>query len=228
VGTTLGVALQRQPGAGHSIFLFGRVVRHQEGHRRGVGVAWDKAVTLGPPDHLAAFLEKLLGISDAIVGQETGRRGETRAVYEFAHAATLAPTPLDPVAVPPVSAVDPTRKSGRLTTLIEKRSVRVDANLPGTLTCQGATVKVVVTAIGLAGLTVKTPLVPRDRAIPLELRVEVRSGQRMLGMDFKCRLAHASKDTVELDVQSLREDVPGLLKEVVKRLQFRSLAGMGQ
>ena len=68
----------------HPIFVFGRAIYHREGTGPGIGIYWEKAVTGGSADELAAFLLETFQIVSAKV-QHEDRIGPTppHSVYRF-------------------------------------------------------------------------------------------------------------------------------------------------
>lgn len=68
----------------HTTFLFGKVVRKQEFPDEGVGLMWEKAVTVGPPEMLVTFLKRLFSIERPTIIEETaGPKAKNKSIFKF-------------------------------------------------------------------------------------------------------------------------------------------------
>ncbi|NOZ02505.1 MAG: PilZ domain-containing protein [Deltaproteobacteria bacterium] len=75
----------RSSAAGQTTFLFGNVVRKQTLPIEGVGLKWEKAVTIGDRDQLARFLKDMFNIADPIISEEAGdAHRPPKRVFRFA------------------------------------------------------------------------------------------------------------------------------------------------
>ena len=85
VGTRIAVVFSSQPGLEHPTYLLGVVVRRVPGAVPGVGVTWEKAVSMGTPLQLARFVLGLLGVRPLNIRRELVQpSGAQRAVFDFA------------------------------------------------------------------------------------------------------------------------------------------------
>jgi PilZ domain len=83
-GAIVGVAMAKKAGFEPPLFLTGRVVRHQEGRRGGVGLQWIRAATTGNVPHLLHSLEVLFNLpSSNFTERVHGSDGRMKATYEF-------------------------------------------------------------------------------------------------------------------------------------------------
>jgi hypothetical protein len=83
-GALVGLVFLRHPQVLQTTFLFGRVVRIQPEPIEGIALAWEKAVTVAPPEDLARFLETVFDIQSPTIRQEpSGPRGTARSVFSF-------------------------------------------------------------------------------------------------------------------------------------------------
>jgi len=94
-GALVGVVFLRHPQVLQTTFLFGRVVRIQPEPVEGIALAWEKAVTIAPPEDLARFLDSVFGIQSPTIRREaSGPRGTERSVFSFG---SIAAHPVAPV-----------------------------------------------------------------------------------------------------------------------------------
>ena len=83
-GTVVAVVFKRQPEVEHSVYLMGAVAREQRGPQTGLGIRWQSAVSTGPPEELARFLNGLLGFEPAGVQVvDGGPDTEQRSLFRF-------------------------------------------------------------------------------------------------------------------------------------------------
>ena len=120
IGALVGLTFRMREGSGIATFLFGRIVRRVKGSKGGVGLSWEKAVTVGPREEMAGFLKKVFRIEDADIQEEPSGKRQVRSIFHFppqgasklipirtGPPAAPAPEPLSPVEIPPLEPVEP-------------------------------------------------------------------------------------------------------------------------
>jgi len=232
-------------------FLFGRVVRLQDEPVRGVGIRWEKAVTIGDLRILEGFLAATLGIPVPDIRERAMPRVSGRKwVYSFPLPEGAAPPerkegdeaaappflggpPID--LPPPATAAPPAggtgagsaEAPGSLTSLIEMRASQATAAIDATMTWRDSTQTVRITRIGLFGMFVQSPFMPVARDADLVVRFVATSGGIPQIIECSCRITGIAADVpgLELEIGGVNErGATGAFKAFLKRLEFRSLA----
>ncbi|NOZ00408.1 MAG: PilZ domain-containing protein, partial [Deltaproteobacteria bacterium] len=119
VGALVGLTFRTKDGSGAATFLFGRIVRRVSGRSGGVGLKWEKAVTVGPRTELAGFLLKIFKIEHPEIREEPVGKGQTRSVFHFPPqgASKLIPLMTGPATTPSADTQTP-EKSGQREPLV--------------------------------------------------------------------------------------------------------------
>jgi hypothetical protein len=225
------------PVAGDTVrtcFLFGRVVRRQQTPLPGVGLKWESACTLSPPEVLADFLHRLLGIVARDIPQEpTGRGTQTKSVYRFGgNMAAVAPGTRHPEPVPgPAEGAG--KAHGAITQGLLRPDVQVAASVPANLTCEGVEVPVRLVRLGLKRVFADTPFAPIDRSGQVSLRFAVLSKDERATIACQCivwKLSDGKSGTprgLELEIVACDEgSSAGIYARFLRWMYFRSLAGI--
>jgi hypothetical protein len=247
--TQVAVVFGEHAGASHPTFLFGRVVRVQDEPVRGVGILWEKAVTVGSLEEHAVFLETTLGLTrNDVARRSSARASGNKWVYHFPPPeTTLAEEEIVVEAVPPAvvssegddaagtgtadaepGAIGTEPGTGSITSLIEKREVQSPASIDATLAWRSASLSVRISRIGTAGMFVVTPFMPVARNAAVAVRFLTSSDGRPLVFECTCHVVGVDPGApgLELEIESVDEGgADGMYKSFLKRLQFWSLAG---
>jgi len=84
LGQNVALVFKKSEARTEPIYLVGEVVRHEKGHRIGVGVRWEKAVSYGPAAEMVHFLENVLAIIRAKVTTVIlPGKTQPQAVFDF-------------------------------------------------------------------------------------------------------------------------------------------------
>ena len=183
MGDLVSVVFGPETGTQPAVHLFARVMRRQRGSGKGVGVAWEKAVTTGTPEHLAAFLERTFGVRAASAERKVATgEGRFRSMFSFEpiqQAARRHRETIDSIlnageVTPPVqrvAAATAPRKPARfeirppeaahdvqgvLTAEMITGGERAPVDLEGTLRLDGVVYEVRVVELGVGSLEVVT------------------------------------------------------------------------
>ncbi len=247
LGAQIGLVFREQSDAANPTFLFGRVVREQDEPIRGVGLCWEKAVTVGPQAELVKFLTTTLGISAERVERQAAARtnarkhvflfgADERGETTFSDPAPATPaepepavlaTPAPVVALGGGPAVEEGRPVGSITALIEKRALQTPTSIEASVVYRGASLTVRITRLGLVGMFVETPFIPVIRTADVSVRFVVKADGIPRVVDCTCRstAVDARIPGMELEILEVDEgDLHGLFKTFVKQLQYQSLA----
>jgi hypothetical protein len=247
-GVLLGLVFQDQSTVRHRVFLFGRVVRHEEFPVPGVGLAFERAVTASPRAELVAFLMNVLGISRAEAETNTtDDEGGNRRVFVFDTGPTLSnsdvrpgePRPAAPLKRAAVlqeygttKAPDPARRPGPMTQQISVDGLRARTDLVGILDAGSRPFPVTVTNLGVKGATLdlETTLAGTLDDVALALDIPIRDAS--VPVRFRCRVEaiRARPDgalTIEVVFRSCDEgSTPGVLQAYVRWLFQRSMSSV--
>lgn len=244
-GVLLGLGFQDQATVRHRVFLFGRVVRHEEFPLPGVGLAFERAGTAGPRAELVAFLMNVLGVSRAeaetsTTDNESGNRrvflfdtGPTISDHDVRGPGSRPAAPLKRAAVlqeyGSPKTPGPARKPGPMTQQISVDGLSARTNLVGILDAGSRPFPVTVTNLGVKGATVEfeTALAGTLDDVALALDIPIRDAS--VPVRFRCRVEaiRARPDgtlTVEVVFRSCDEGAtPGVLQAYVRWLFQRSM-----
>jgi hypothetical protein len=240
-GTDVAIVFADRADSANPTFLFGRVMHHRDEPVRGVGIRWEKAVTVGGLPDLVAFLTNTLGIARAEVEARAVPRSSGRKwVYPFPATDDPADAPHDDVDAPPPppSAATPAPDGapdepkapspGSITGLIARRAIQSSAAIDATLSWRDAKLTVRILRIGLAGMFVQTPFMPLASDAQVSVRFVATAGGIPQVFECLCRLNGVEPDVpgIELSIEDVDErGSEGAFVAFLKRLQFRTLAG---
>lgn len=232
-------------------FLFGRVVRKQDFPEAGLGLHWEKAVAVTPPEALAAFLKNLMGIENLTIIQEaTGPEGRVKSIFWFdsigvepMNAERPPPVPEDRTPVQSLATTAPpyveegsklphSQESGAITTMVNRKDLRAPTSQLGILSVAGADLEVEITSIGIDGAMVDTGPLTLATGTEACLRFEIKTRAGVIPVTCNCRSGTVadsqSAGTANLDLEFtevLEGDHEDVLRRYVKWLHFNNLAG---
>jgi hypothetical protein len=85
LGSTVGLVFDRRQGLSQPAYLLAVATRVQDQPLKGIGLAWERAVTAAEPTELAQFLSSLFGIrADVLERLVVTGRGRQRSLFVFA------------------------------------------------------------------------------------------------------------------------------------------------
>jgi len=224
-----------------SVFLFGRVVRHQSTPETGLGLTWDKAVAAGSSAHLLSFLDQVFGIRSPQLGLKAGAGGGlARYVYEFASGGAAAregaadsgavATSAE-VAEPLPAPSSGGAVAGALTTQIDRRKAQTPCALGATLSFEGFSLHAAVRSMGLTAMYVETPVGPTASDAAVQVRLDLRAGEEDVPLVFDCHVMSVETGGAErrpgLDLAIVAVDESGragVFMRHIRQLVFRGMA----
>jgi len=131
LNSLVGLVFRSHESAQNTTFLFGKVVRKQEFPDVGVGLMWDKAVSVGPPELLTAFLKRLFNIAQPLIMEKTaGPEGKNKSIFKFSSLEKEIPLSTAIPGEPPESASDRSQKGPTVTSdemeQLDEQEVRIE------------------------------------------------------------------------------------------------------
>jgi|GEM_PF-1403705 len=249
-GALLGIVFQDESAVRHRVFVFGRVVRHEDFPRPGLGLAWERAVTAGPRHELLVFLMNVIGVSRTQAELNTVEdEGGNRRVFSFPSRATdSAPEPEPepstptaplkrasllqeyavPSAVPPAEAAQ--RRPGPMTQQITVDGLRARTELIAIIDAGARPFPATVIMLGVKGATLEldVPLTGTLDNVELALDIPIKDA----AVPLRCRCSVSSIQArpngslhVDLVFRKIDEGTtPGVLQAYVRWLFQRSMA----
>jgi len=245
-GALLGIVFHDDSSVRHRIFVFGRVVRHEDFPRPGLGLAFEHAVTAGPRAELVAFLVNVVGVTRTLAELNTGDdEGGNRRVFVFPSRATdgraepdpttAAPTaPLPRAAVlqeyAPATSPEPGRRQGPMTQQISVDGLRAKTDLLAIIDGGSRPFPATVTMLGVKGATVEIENALSGRLDDVGLSLDIPIRDASVPLRCRCRVMSleprpSGAMRVDLAFQSVDESgTPGVLQAYVRWLFQRSMA----
>jgi hypothetical protein len=233
VGTIVGLVVKGIGDLSRAVYLFARVARQQTAPVIGIGLQWEKAVSIGGPEVLIQFLETVLGITSPVLTQRAvAGKDFVRHVYAFnpqrAPDAADALPPAPPVI--PASA-RPASNPGAITTQIQVLRAVFPVDLVASASFEGLNLPVRIRRIGVAAMFVETRVAPLDVSTPIRILIPTSAGEGAVIVAVRCRINEARvqpKDPetgLVLEVLDIDEGSDtGAWQRFLKRLHFRTLA----
>jgi hypothetical protein len=246
-GALLGVVFQDESSVRHRIFLFGRVVRHEDFPRPGIGLCFERAVTAGPRTELVAFLVNVVGVTRTLAELNTGDdEGGNRRVFVFPARSTESspeadkPPPTRPTAplqraavlqeYAPTPTATPKRPAGPMTQQITVDGLRARTDLMAIIEGGLRPFPATVSMLGVKGATleIENALTGRLDDVGLTLDIPIRDAS----VPLRCRCQVTSIEPakggalrVDVTFRSVDEGgTPGVLQAYVRWLFQRSMA----
>lgn len=245
-GALLGIVFQDESAVRHRVFVFGRVVRHEDFPRPGVGLAWERAVTAGPRAELVAFLMNVVGVTRTQAELNTSDdEGGNRRVFTFPSRATepaadAEPTPSVPTAplkrssvlqeYTTPSAPGGPRRPGPVTQQVTVDGLRARTDLMAIIDAGARPFPATVSMLGVKGATLELDVALTGKLDDVELALDIPI--RDAAVPLRCRCSVSSiqarpNGSLSVDVVFRKIDegtTPGVLQAYVRWLFQRSMA----
>lgn len=233
VGTIVGLVVKGFGDLSRIVYLFARVMRKQDTPVIGLGLQWEKAVSIGGPEALVRFLDQVFEIQSPTLSQKAvAGKDFARHVYSFGTGSPAGKVDAPPPEPPVIPALaQPASNPGAITSQIQIQRVVFPIDLLASAVFEGLTLPVRIRRIGVAAMFIETRIAPLDLSTPIRIVIATSADGGGASVTANCRITEVRVQPKDpetgllLRVDSLDEGAdPGAWQRFLKRHHFRSLA----